>query len=139
MAEGNPNQAKAEVSAFVIDKLNEVSAALSANQYVYTSSKLIANVGRGEITNYVKKVLVKNGYGNITVDTKSYTVMANKIGNPAQKIVVVANSMGTEGTTVDVYGIVNKKNTDEPTKVKVSKEVENILKALAVYDKQNIK
>jgi hypothetical protein len=52
---------------------------------------------------------------------------------------VVANTMGTEGTTVDVYGIVNKKNTDEPTKVKVSKEVENILKALSVYDKQNIK
>jgi len=139
MAEGNPNQSKAEVSAVVIDKLNEVSAALSANQYVYTSSKLIANVGRGEITNYVKKILAKNGYGNITVDPKTYTVMGNKVGNPAQKIVVVANSMGTDGTTVDVYGIVNKKNTDEPTKVKVSKDVENILKALAVYDKQNIK
>jgi hypothetical protein len=139
MAEGNPNQSKAEVSTVVIDKLNEVSAALSANQYVYTSSKLIANVGRGEITNYVKKVLVKNGYGNITVDPKTYTVQANKVGNPAQKVVVVANNMGTDGTTVDVYGIVNKKNTDEPTKVKVSKDVENILKGLAVYDKQNIK
>jgi hypothetical protein len=139
MAEGTPNQSKAEVSAVVIDKLNELSAALSANQYVYTSSKLIANVGRGEITNYVKKVLVKNGYGNITVDPKTYTVQANKVGNPAQKVVVVANSIGTDGTTVDVYGIVNKKNTDEPTKAKVSKDVENILKGLAVYDKQNIK
>lgn len=135
--EGNLGDNKAGLDASIQVALQKLANELNAYQTSYNNSKLFSNINAVTATKYAKQVLGRLGATNIKVNGN--VVTAKWPGQINAMAALEINEVGAEGTSIDVYGLVNQKMDSVKAQAYAKKIVDMILAGLSKFDKENLK
>jgi hypothetical protein len=135
--EGNLGDNKAGLDASIQVALQKLANELNAYQTSYNNSKLFSNINAVTATKYAKQVLGRLGATNIKVNGN--VVTAKWPGQINAMAALEINEVGAEGTSIDVYGLVNQKMDSAKAQAYAKKIVDMILASLSKFDKENLK